>query len=83
MEIITMLLPNELDYLARQEQRKDYLRKREQERLVKQIERQKEAKADVHRQAIGWLGNQMVKVGSSLERYGSRSSSKVSVLKAR
>lgn len=78
-----MLLPNELDYLVRQERRKDYLRKREQERLIKQIERQKEAKVDVHRQAIGWLGNQMVKVGSSLERYGSRPSSKVSVLKAR
>lgn len=78
-----MLLPNELDYLVRKEQHEDYLRKREQERLIKEIEHQKEARDDIHRQAIGWLGNQMVKVGSSLERYGSRSASKVSVLKAR
>ncbi len=77
-----MYLPNELNYLAHKEQRKDQLCKLEKERLIKEIERQKEAGADVHRKAIGWLGNQMVKVGSSLKRYGASAPSKA-VMKVR
>jgi hypothetical protein len=67
------MLPTELDYLVRQEQRQDQLRTIEKEQLIKLMMRNKENERDVHRLAAAWLGDQLVKWGSTLQRYASTS----------
>ena len=66
------MLPTELDYLVRQEQRQDQLRMMEKEKLIK-LMRNKENERDMHRLAAAWLGDQLVKWGSTLQRYASTS----------
>ena len=66
------MLPTELDYLVRQEQRQDQLRMMEKEQLIK-LMRNKENERDMHRLAAAWLGDQLVKWGSTLQRYASTS----------
>ena len=66
------MLPTELDYLVRQEQRQDQLRMMEKEQLIK-LMRNKEDERDMHRLAAAWLGDQLVKWGSTLQRYASTS----------
>lgn len=67
--------PNDLDYLARKERQQELLREAEREQLAQQ------ANAEVRdgqglRQAAGWIGNQMVKLGTKLQDYGTGASKK-------
>lgn len=69
------MLPTELDYLARKEQRQDMLRALEKEHLIRMIDQHHGKGQLLHRQTIAWIGGQMVKWGSMLQRYASPSTS--------
>jgi hypothetical protein len=75
------MLPTELDYLVRQEQRQDLLRALEKERLLRSITRQRGNGPDLYRHSLAWLGEQLVKWGATLQRYASASASKERALR--
>jgi hypothetical protein len=67
--------PNDVDYLARKERQQELLREAEREQLAQQAN--SEAKdGQGLRQAAGWIGNQMVKLGTKLQDYGTGSPKK-------
>ena len=61
------MLPNEIDYLVRQEQLKDHLRRMEHTNLIKSI---KPAGPNLSQKIIIGLGGKMVQWGQSLQQYG-------------
>jgi len=75
------MLPTELDYLARQEQRQDMLRALEKEQLIRLIKQKRGNGPDLYHQTLAWLGERLVKWGSTLQRYASPSSSKERALR--
>lgn len=64
------MLPNEFDYLVRQEQHRDRLRRLEYERLVKKARRNRPAAPNLYHNAAVWLGTKMEKWGQTLQRVG-------------
>jgi hypothetical protein len=75
------MLPTELDYLARKEQRQDMLRALEKGRLISLINEQRSHRPGRYRQSLAWLGGRLVEWGSTLERYGTPPTSESRVLR--
>lgn len=75
------MLPTELDYLVRQEQRQDMLRALEKEQLIRLINHQPGNGPDLYRHSLAWLGAQLVKWGATLQRYAAASASKERALR--
>jgi hypothetical protein len=61
------MLPNEMDYLVRQEQLKDHLRRMEQVKLIRLI---KPPAPELHRKIIVGVGAKLITWGKSLQQYG-------------
>jgi hypothetical protein len=64
------MLPNDVDFLARKERQQELLREAEQERLAEEAKQQQSETKPPLRKAAGWLGDQMVKLGTKLQDYG-------------
>lgn len=64
-----MLLPIDIDYLARQERIKDLIREAERVRLIRAIGHQYSSERKTYRRLVGWVGAQMIKVGQHLQGY--------------
>jgi hypothetical protein len=62
---------SEIHYLVYREQQKDRLREIEQQHLLQIAGLHRGVAPKAYRQAVNWLGMQMVKLGSRLQRYGS------------
>jgi hypothetical protein len=58
----------ELHFLVYQEQHKDRLREIQRQHLLRAFSQDTNAK--MYRQAVGWLGNQLVNWGLRLQNYG-------------
>jgi len=71
-----MLLPNDLDYLARKEQHQDLIRQAERAQLIDQANQARQANPDTYRKLIGRIGSQMIDLGEKLEGYGTPPSHK-------
>ena len=64
----TMFTP-EMDYMVYQEQHRDRLRKIEHQRLLQIAGQRQNNSPKLYRQSVSWLGSQLVKWGSQLQRY--------------
>jgi len=77
------MLPTELDFRVRQEQRRDQLRALQREQLIRMIERQRGPQYPLLPQVLAWLGGQLVNWGSRLQSYASTSSSHATTVRVR
>lgn len=64
-----MMLPTYTDLAARQEQHQDRLRRAEYRRMLDRSGIPSSVRPG-HRQAISWLGTQLVALGARLQQYG-------------
>ena len=65
-----MLYPTEVDYLVRKERYEDMIREAERIRLVQAAGIVPHSEGKIFRRLAGWLGRQLIKLGSRLKRYG-------------
>ena len=63
-------MPSRNDFLIRGEHYKDLLREAERERLIRAAGLGQPGDGGLLRQVVGWIGAQMVRWGSKLQRYG-------------
>ena len=63
------MLPNDQEFLARQEHYKDLQREAEQARLVEVARLQQSGmKTTIHRKLLGWISDQLIRWGLKLQQ---------------
>jgi hypothetical protein len=64
------MIPSYTDWLAYQERYKDLLREAARERMIRSTGLRRPRGWRPHRRVIGWIGDQMVRLGWMLQHYG-------------
>ncbi|MCL4301058.1 MAG: hypothetical protein KJ077_35325 [Anaerolineae bacterium] len=62
------MLPNDTDFVARQERAGELLREAERERLIELVKLQQPVQHNVRLRLLGWIGGQLIHWGLKLQQ---------------